>query len=136
MRMSPSMSWVLVAVGVLFTVVVFIDLGMRGTHRSPPEPHWMVRDGDIQRGRQAIVDYGCGACHVIPGIRDATGRVGPRLTGFREQTYIAGHLANVPENLIRWIQDPREVAPGTAMPNLGVSEQEARDIAAYLYSSR
>ncbi len=83
-----------------------------------------------------MVRYGCGACHVVPGVAGAQGRVGPRLKDFSSQIYIAGQAANVPENLIAWIQHPEEISPGTAMPNLAVSEEDARDIAAYLYTLR
>jgi len=80
--------------------------------------------------------YGCGACHVIPGVTGATGMVGPPLDGWSRRVYIAGNLANTPENLVRWIRYPQAVEPGTAMPDLGVNEADARDIAAYLYSLR
>ena len=45
-------------------------------------------------------------------------------------------LRNSPANLVRWIRDPQGVVPGNAMPNMGVSDAEARDIAAYLYTLR
>lgn len=93
----------------------------------------VVKGGDINLGRQAIIDYGCGGCHVIPGVPNAKGRVGPRLNDFAEQIYIGGVLANTPQNLIAWIQDPRAASPPTAMPDLGVTEEDARNIAAYIY---
>ena len=76
--------------------------------------------------------YGCGACHSIPGVDGANGRVGPSLAGIRSRWTIAGRLPNTPANLARWIADPKRIDPGTLMPNLGVSPAEARDIAAYL----
>jgi cytochrome c1 len=79
---------------------------------------------------------GCAACHVIPGVRGADGKVGPPLTGIGSRIMIAGQVPNTPDNLIRWIRDPQAIEPGTAMPNLGVSEPTARDIAAYLYTLR
>lgn len=90
--------------------------------------------GDANHGRQLIVSYGCGACHLVPGIRNARGMVGPPLLYFARRTMIAGELPNTPENLTRWIQHPREVEPKTAMPELGVTQDEANDIAAYLYT--
>jgi cytochrome c1 len=48
--------------------------------------------------------------------------------------YIGGQLANTPDNLIAWLQDPQHFAPGTAMPNLLITEPAARDMAAYLYA--
>lgn len=115
---------------------VAYDLVYRGLQRLPTEPVWEVADGDPQAGRQAIARYGCGGCHVIPGLRHATGRVGPQLVDFQSQLYIAGVLPNTPDHLIDWIRNPQDVDPQTAMPNLGVTDQEARDIAAYLYGAR
>ena len=80
--------------------------------------------------------YGCDACHTIPGAVDARGLVGPPLTQIANRIYIAGVLTNTPDNLIEWIQNPPGVDPRTAMPNLGIGEAAARDIAAYLYTLR
>jgi len=96
-------------------------------------PVWSVQGGDQRRGRQAILKYGCHACHVISSVREATGRVGPKLEDIEEQIYLGGVLPNHPENMVRWIRNPREFSPETAMPDLGVTEQDARDIAAFLY---
>lgn len=92
--------------------------------------------GNPQRGKQLIVGYGCGSCHTIPGIYRARGVVGPPLFFFSRRTMIAGELPNNPENLARWIKDPKAVEPGTAMPDLGLSDEQARDIAAYLETLR
>ncbi|MGH8657246.1 MAG: c-type cytochrome [Gammaproteobacteria bacterium] len=91
---------------------------------------------DPEAGRAAIERYDCGVCHTIPGIRGARGIVGPPLDAFSHRVYIAGKFGNRKEILERWIQDPPALAPETAMPNLGVEEQEARDMAAYLYRLR
>ena len=56
------------------------------------------------------------------------------MTGFGNRVYIAGMLQNQPANLVRWVQDPRSVNEKTVMPQLGVTPQDAIDIAAYLYS--
>lgn len=101
-----------------------------------PDQPVEVGPGRPDRGRQAIEDYGCGACHVIPGIRGADSHVGPPLTAFSRRGYIAGRLPNSPEDLVRWIRDPQSVDPETAMPDLGVSTAEAEDIAAYLFTLR
>jgi cytochrome c len=89
--------------------------------------------GNPQQGRELMVTYGCGACHTVPGVRRADGLVGPRLADLRERTYIAGVVPNTPANLVRWIEQPQAFSPRTAMPDVGASEVEARDIAAYLY---
>jgi cytochrome c len=88
------------------------------------------------RGRQAIERYGCASCHTISGIPGANALVGPPLDRFGARSYVAGVLANRPENLVAWIRDPPGIDPLTAMPKLDVSEQDARDIASYLYTLR
>ncbi len=93
-----------------------------------------VGRADPARGIQRIIDFGCGACHVIGGVSGANGTVGPPLNGFSEHVYIVGKLQNTPANLVQWIRFPQEVNPGVDMPDLGVTEAAARDIAAYLYT--
>ena len=95
-----------------------------------------VEDGDPYRGAQAIQRNGCHSCHRIPGIRGTNSYVGPPLSAWSERQYIAGNLQNNPNNLIAWIMNPQAIEPGTAMPNMDIDEQEARDIAAYLYTLR
>lgn len=92
--------------------------------------------GNAAQGKQIIVQVGCGACHLIPGIRDAHGLVGPPLEYFAERTMIAGEIPNTAPNLVRWLRNPQSVEPKTAMPNLGLSESQALDITAYLYTLR
>jgi cytochrome c len=101
------------------------------SRRTPDTP---VPGGDPARGKIQIAAYGCGSCHVIPGVSGARGLVGPPLTQFAYRAFIAGEAPNNSEFLIRWITVPQSIEPGTAMPNLGVSEGQARDIAAYLYT--
>ena len=98
--------------------------------------HLRVVGGEPERGRALIAAYGCTACHRIPGVRAMTGTVGPSLEGFGRRTYVAGRLPNRPAMLTWWLRDPPAVDPGTAMPAMGVSEPEARDMAAYLYTLR
>jgi len=102
--------------------------------REEPEGRILaITGGDAVAGKAAIGRLGCGSCHVIPGVERARGMVGPPLTDFAWRAYIAGRAPNTPRNLEAWIRLPDSVEPGTAMPTLGVSQQEARDIAAYLY---
>jgi cytochrome c1 len=96
----------------------------------------MTGGGDPERGRHAIAAYGCSSCHTIPGVRGADGLVGPPLTGMGSRAYVGGVMKNTPQNLVRWIRDPPAVDPMTAMPKLGVSEPDARDIASYLDTLR
>jgi len=92
--------------------------------------------GNPAEGKRLIEQYGCGSCHLIPGVRGADGLVGPPLLAFGRRTYIAGELPNQPENLVRWLENPKAIEQGTAMPVLGLTEQKARHVAAYLYTLR
>jgi cytochrome c len=92
--------------------------------------------GDPKAGRAALQRYQCGACHSIPGIAGANGLVGPPLSEYGQRVYIAGKFPKEPALLAKWIQDAPALAPQTAMPNVGVTEVDARDIAAYLYQLR
>jgi cytochrome c2 len=90
--------------------------------------------GDASRGAVAIARYGCGSCHMIKGIAGANGLVGPPLTGIGDRLYVAGVLPNTTPNMMRWVRHPSQVDEKTVMPDLGVTEQDARDMTAYLYS--
>src|SRR5438045_7827416 len=92
--------------------------------------------GDPARGEVAIDRYGCGSCHSIPGIATARSHVGPPLTAMAARMYVAGELVNTPANLESWILHPRAIEPHTAMPDTGVTDVDARDITAYLYTLR
>lgn len=107
-----------------------------GCGESPNEAPTQVPGGDPDRGRELAAVYGCASCHVIPGVREADGHVGPPLTDFGLRSYIAGYLPNNGENLQRWIRDPQGVLPGNAMPDMGVTDDDARDLAAYLFTLR
>jgi cytochrome c len=93
-----------------------------------------VPGGDPGRGAAVIQSVGCGACHTIPGIDGAEGVVGPPLNRWANRSYIAGKLPNAPRNLIQWVMDAPSIEPSTAMPNLDLTEAQARDVAAYLYT--
>jgi cytochrome c len=90
--------------------------------------------GDPKRGMALIKHYGCGACHLIPQIADAKGNVGPPLLHVGTRTYLAGFISNSPENMAQWIQNPQGALPGNAMPQMGVTPQDSRDITAFLYT--
>jgi cytochrome c551/c552 len=90
--------------------------------------------GDPARGKAAIHNYGCDTCHTIPGIQGADALVGPPLNKIASRSYIGGVIPNTPANMIHWIQNPQDVDHQTAMPNLRVTETDARDISGYLYT--
>ncbi len=88
--------------------------------------------GDAARGQQLLARYHCGTCHTIPGVAASRGQLAASLAQFGRRSYIAGRVANEPAMLVRWIVSPASIVPDTAMPDMGVSEPDARDIAAYL----
>lgn len=114
-------------------VALFAMLGAACTETGVIPRH-QVAGGDPSRARPLIVHYGCGSCHVIPGVPAAEGLVGPPLTAVASRSYLAGDLPNEAEMLVRWIRFPQSLHPGTVMPDLGVTDPHARDIAAYLYT--
>ena len=93
-----------------------------------------IAQGDPRRGEAMFIQYGCGSCHALKDVRTATGMVGPPLDGVALRVIIAGRFANTPANMQKWIRDPQEVSPGTAMPDLNVGAGDARDITAFLYT--
>jgi cytochrome c1 len=90
--------------------------------------------GDPARAPALIRRYGCAGCHTIPGIPGGDGKVGASLADLRSRVYIAGVATNTPDNLVQWIVTPQALSPRTAMPATGITEAEARDVAAYLYA--
>ncbi len=92
--------------------------------------------GNPTVGREKIMNYGCNACHIIPGIPDATSLIAPPLEHMANRAYVGGVVKNTPTNLMQWIQNPPAIDAKTAMPNLHVTSDDARDIASYLYTLR
>lgn len=121
----------LVLAGALVTVTVLAGCGWLA---APPPANRTVPNADVERGRDLMHSLGCVACHTIPGVAGTNGHVGPPLTNWSRRVYIAGHLPNEPDNLIRWIKDPQAIDPGTAMPRIEMSDEDARDMAGYLYT--
>ena len=120
-----------VAALVVLVVYVFVQTADEGVAVTP---RYVLEEANPRMGPVLIRKYGCGACHTISEMKGARGKVGPALDRISSRAYLAGNLPNTPANLITWIQAPQAVEPGTAMPNLGVTEADARHIAAYLYS--
>jgi putative membrane protein len=96
----------------------------------------LLTGGDPYRGREVIARYGCDTCHTIPGVPTADATVGPPLTSVARRVYLAGHIENTPENMMRWIRSPHAFDRKTVMPDMGVTERDSRDITAYLYTLR
>lgn len=95
-----------------------------------------ITHGSVLAGKAAFVRFGCGGCHAVGKLSGPRGAVGPALDGIAARAEIAGQLANRPENMIRWLRHPQQVAPGNGMPDQGIGERDARDLAAYLYTLR
>jgi cytochrome c1 len=125
-----------IGIGALLLIFVVIAATIFASvpHHDDVMAQQMVPGSDPGKGPQAIAAYGCGTCHVIPGVPGADGTVGPKLDRIRIQSFLAGELPNTPDNLVRWIEHPQEVKPGVDMPDMRVSPADARNIAAYLYS--
>jgi cytochrome c1 len=126
--------------GACFSAVAFVAiiawLGV-DAWRSQHQRYQVARvitQGEASRAPPIMRRYGCTGCHTIPGIAGADGQVGGSLAEIRERVYIGGVANNSADNLVRWIVSPQSFSPHSAMPATGISEAEARDVAAYLYA--
>ncbi|MEO6279373.1 c-type cytochrome [Roseateles sp.] len=99
---------------------------------GPPDRTPSLGDADVSRGRQLVTDKGCVACHAFPDVKWPRGGLGPSLENFGRQNLIAGRLPNQPGVLMQFVRDAPAQIPGTAMPAIPLTDQEARDVAAYL----
>jgi cytochrome c1 len=91
--------------------------------------------GNADRGLTLFVAKGCGGCHTLEGVPQANGLVGPPLDGVGVREIVGGKLANTPENIELWISAPQSIVPGNAMPDIPMTAQDAKDIAAFLYAT-
>lgn len=122
--------------GIVFALAAVIGIVACGNGQSAAYDAATIAHGSPGRGHDLIMQYGCGSCHTIPGIPGADATVAPPLTGIALRSYIGGVLTNTPDHMREWIMDPPKVDSQTAMPNMGVTAQDARDISAYLYTLR
>jgi cytochrome c len=125
-----------VLIGGILVATVFVTFAVRSWRheREVAERAAALTGGDPEAGREALRRLGCTTCHSVPGVPGANGLVGPPLAHLASRAYIAGVLPNTAANLIVWIRWPQGVLPKNAMPNLGASEADGRNIAAYLYT--
>jgi cytochrome c2 len=129
--------WLLMVPIVLAALVAMAIYGFSwGAPRVEGATAQTAAPGDALRGAQHFARYGCDSCHMIPGVRTADSPVGPPLHAWSQRRFIAGNLPNTFENTVRWLMHPQEIEPGTAMPDMGVTESDARDMAAYLFRLR
>src|SRR5688572_22246058 len=138
MRYSDEDLWAIVAFVKhmpRLTARAYAEMGERaGTEAAKTEPAEAARAGDPANGKYALQQYACTTCHLVPGMVTGASHVGPSLHGIARRTFLAGRLPNTRENMVRWIRDPKSVSLATLMPDLGVTEQHARDMVAYLHS--
>ena len=122
-KLGPS-QWALVLIAFL----------LLACNREQKQQARTATGGDPDRGKAAIERYGCNACHNIPGVPGPKGMVGPPLDHMASRAYIAGKFANNPETMMKWLQNPQALDVQTAMPAVGVTESDSRDMTAYLYT--
>lgn len=135
--MPSSLRFILILLAVATVGAILSVAGIYGQDdRQARTMAEQLTGGSAAYGKAAIQRHGCGACHVIPGVSGGDGQVGPSLAGVATRTELAGRLANTPPNMRLWLRHPQQVVPGNGMPDMPLSEQEARDISAYLYTLR
>lgn len=132
-RPGRLLTWTIVAAGVV-AAAGWSLLERRNDQLELERAVEALTGGDVQRGERAFNAYGCGACHRLRGVPQAVGRVGPPLDHVGSRAIIGGKLTHRPDDLRRWIEDPGSVTPGVAMPDLGVTPADSRDIVAFLYT--
>lgn len=130
-----TLMWLAALFGLAMLVAVIAGITIYAETRAKTRTHAeAITGGRVDRGRAAIVQRGCGGCHDIPGITGTSGRVGPSLSRIAIRAHIAGAFPNDPDTMTHWLMHPQKMRPGTGMPEQGLSEAEARVIAAYLYT--
>lgn len=92
------------------------------------------QEGNPDRGKQMIAQYGCQVCHSIPGVAGPRGAIGPTLEHIASRSTIGGKVPNTPENMAKWLQNPQAFDPANTMPNLGISPADAKDLSAFLFT--
>lgn len=112
-----------------FIAALWLSACESGVQERRPMPA-----ADAGRGRDVIVRVGCGSCHEIPGVDWPRGRVGPSLEGFASRPLIAGSLENAPDLLAAYVRNAPAFTARSGMPPMPLTDQEARDVAAYLYT--
>ena len=130
-RLADDDIWAVVAFLVRLPQISPAEYRAMATIDTPPAPH-PLEPPSVERGRLAMRQYICVTCHVIPGVVGPNAPVGPTLDGIASRGMLAGLLPNTPENIQRWLREPQRVNPDSAMPDLRVTERDARDMAAYL----
>ena len=135
----PSHPWRWILGGALALLLVAGGMGAHEVSQRRAERWHDAREltgGEPREGPALIRAFGCGGCHTIPGVPGANGMVGPPLGGIARRQYLGGVVLNDPSAIVEWILNPKQFDPKTAMPVTGVTREQARHIAAYLYTLR
>ncbi|MBV9461697.1 MAG: c-type cytochrome [Bradyrhizobium sp.] len=126
--------WLVTGAAVICLVVASAAAATWPARQQAEQVARTITGGEPNRAPEIMRRYGCGGCHTIPGIPGADGVTGPPLSGLIHRVYVGGVATNSPEHLVQWIVEPKTLAPRSAMPATGISQAEARDVAAYLYA--
>jgi cytochrome c len=126
--------WIVVLAAAIVALLTVVGGTLWKNQRRTENIAVAMTGGDVARAPDLIRRYGCAGCHTIPGIPGGDGQVGGPLQDVRRRVYVGGVVTNSPDNMIKWIVSPQALSPRSAMPATGISEAEARDVAAYLYS--
>lgn len=114
------------------TLLGFLLLSLFSCQRHSTPVYF--EQADPANGKRLVFSYGCAVCHQIGGVQGHPGHIGPPLTNWAHRKYIAGSLANTPPSLAQWLMRPQDFEPGSAMPNLGITEKQAKDMAEFLFT--
>ncbi|HEY2595383.1 MAG TPA: c-type cytochrome [Chloroflexota bacterium] len=144
MRLRRSLSpWLLGGASLTFGAV--LALAAVEPVFGAADTYAQVDPAAVQQGMTVIEQHRCGGCHIIPGIPNANGNLGPDLSAHGDvppvsdrgmiATYPNGAVPNnSPDDMAAWLVNPNALKPGTAMPNLGLSQDDANAAAAYMYA--
>ncbi len=125
-------------IGMLLAAALFTPVSLRiQKHEQQKQARLLAAQatgGRPEVGKSTLQRLGCGSCHQIAGVPGADGQVGAPLKALTARAEFAGKVANDPQSLIAWIQHPQAISPGVGMPDIPMSDQDARDMAAYLFS--
>ncbi len=90
--------------------------------------------GSAAKGKEHFENFGCKACHVIGDDERVRNARASSYDIAPELTHAAGKLH--PDWIFDWIKNPRHYNPTTKMPSLRLTDQEARDLVAFIMTMK